>query len=100
MTIKEYNALCPKLRDIIKEKARMCEIDLETYLAHTEDNYVISSKRGNLVEWGDYDYNYVVYGSKDEALGDITEDYGDIVLTETMGILLLNSKIMLKSLVN
>ena len=98
MTIKEFNSLFQELKEVIINKAIECNVDLVTYLEHTDDNFVISSKKGNIVEWGDTDYNYVVYGDKNEAIEDLTDDYGDIVITETMGILILNSKIMLKNL--
>ena len=94
MSIKEFNSLCQELKKVIIRKAIECNVDLVTYLEHTGDNFVISLSNGNLVEWGDYDYNYVVYGSKDEAINDITNE-GEIVLTETMGIFFLNAKMML-----
>ncbi len=96
MTIQEFNKLHPALQDVIGIKSSECEKDLETYLADTEKNYVIASASGNIVEWGsDTDYDYVVYGDKEGALEDLCEDEGEFVITEAMGILLLNSKIML-----
>ena len=95
MTIKEFNSLCQELKEVIINKAIVCGVDLVTYLEHTGENFVISSSNGKLVELGDYDYNYVVYGSEDEAIHDITDEGGEFVITETMGILLLNAKMML-----
>lgn len=91
MNINEFYKLNSELQDTIANKANECGVDIKKYLSEMEDNFVIASKKGNICTWGnDNEYDYVVYGDKEEALAELQE--GEFVISEAMGVLLLNSK--------
>ena len=95
MTIQEFNALSHTMQEAIKAKAKEVEKDLEKYLADTDANYCIMvAERNHAILAWDNKYNYIVYGSMDEALEDA--EVGDCIVTETVAISMLDYIAVLK----